>query len=67
MFISILIDGNPLIQNEKVDNIEVENLLNPIYGLEYSNIKWEKIVIKISNYELKLPKLKEKSIDQPLF
>ena len=67
MFISILIDGNPLIQNEEVDEITVENLFNPIYGLENSKKNWEKIEIKISNFELKFPNLKEKSIDQTLF
>ena len=67
MFISILIDGNPLIQNEKVDNITVENLFNPVYGLENSKQNWEKIEIKISNFDLKLPNLKEQSVDQTLF
>ena len=67
MFISILIDGNPLIQNEEVDNITVENLFNPVYGLENSKQNWEKIEIKISNFGLKLPNLKEQSVDQTLF
>ncbi len=67
MFISILIDGNTLIQNEEVDNITVENLFNPVYGLENSKQNWEKIEIKISNFGLKLPNLKEQSVDQTLF
>lgn len=67
MFISILIDGNPLIQNEEVYNVKVENLFNPIYGLENSKQNWEKIEIKISNFGLKLPNLKEQSVDQTLF
>lgn len=67
MFISILIDGNPLIQNEEVDNVTVENLFNPVYGLKNSKQNWEKIEIKISNFGLKLPNLKEQSVDQTLF
>ena len=67
MFISILIDGNPLIQNEEVDNVTVENLFNPVYGLKNSKQNWEKIEIKISNFGLKLPNLKEQSVDQSLF
>jgi len=67
MFISIIIDGKPLVQNEEVEKITVDNLFNLVYGLDNSKINWERIEIKISNFELNLPEINEKSVDQPWF